>query len=95
VSFVRFRAANTGAKSFHALSEAYGFIMSLRYTNNPTTNSPYFSKSEVDAMLANMISGTNGLWDIDTLEGKTRCYIASNCNKIWIPGYTSCYSKLI
>jgi hypothetical protein len=31
-----------GAKSFHALSEAYGFIMSLRYTNNPATNGPYF-----------------------------------------------------
>jgi hypothetical protein len=45
-----------GAKSFHALSEAYGFIMSLRYTNNPATNGPV----EVDAMLANMISGTNG-----------------------------------
>jgi len=59
-----------GAKSFHALSEAYGFIMSLRYTNNPTTNSPYFSKSEVDAMLSNMVSGTNGLWDIDTLGAK-------------------------
>jgi hypothetical protein len=59
-----------GAKSFHALSEAYGFIMSLRYTNNPTTNGPYFSKSEVDAMLANMISSTNGLWDIDTLGAK-------------------------
>lgn len=59
-----------GAKSFHALSEAYGFIISLRYTNNPATNSPYFTKSEVDAMLANMVSGTNGLWDIDTLGAK-------------------------
>ena len=59
-----------GAKAFHALSEAYGFIMSLRYTNNPATNAPYFSKSEVDTMLANMVSGTNGLWDIDTLGAK-------------------------
>ncbi|MFT5252998.1 MAG: hypothetical protein ACI87N_002023 [Flavobacteriales bacterium] len=63
-------ATDKGAKSFHALSEAYGFIMSLRYTNNPTTNSPYFSKSEVDAMLATMVSGKNGLWDIDTLGAK-------------------------
>jgi hypothetical protein len=63
-------ATDNGAKSFHALSEAYGFIMSLRYTNNPATNSPYFSKSEVDTMLANMVSGTNGLWDIDTLGAK-------------------------
>lgn len=59
-----------GAKAFHALSEAYGFIISLRYTNNPATNAPYFTKSEVDAMLANMVSGTNGLWDIDTLGAK-------------------------
>ena len=61
---------DNGAKGFHALSEAYGFIISLRYTNNPATNSPYFSKSEVDAMLANMVSGTNGLWDIDALGAK-------------------------
>lgn len=59
-----------GAKAFHALSEGYGFIMSLRYTNKPGTNNPYFSKSEVDAMLANMVSGTNGLWAIDTLGAK-------------------------
>jgi hypothetical protein len=59
-----------GAKAFHVLSEAYGFIISLRYTNKPGTNNPYFTKAEVDAMLANMVSGTNGLWDIDTLGAK-------------------------
>ena len=59
-----------GAKAFHALSEAYGFIISLRYTNKPGTNNPYFTKAEVDTMLANMVSGTNGLWDIDTLGAK-------------------------
>lgn len=63
-------AIDNGAKAFHALSEAYGFIMSLRYTNKPGTNSPYFSKTEVDTMLASMVSGTNGLWDIDTLGAK-------------------------
>ncbi|EKT4501894.1 TPA: DUF4856 domain-containing protein [Flavobacterium psychrophilum] len=56
-----------GAGAFHALSEAYGFILSLRYTNKPGTNNPYFTKAEVDTMLASMISGTNGLWDINTL----------------------------
>ena len=61
---------DNGAKAFHALSEAYGFIISLRYTNKPGTNSPYFSKTEVDAMLASMVSGNNGLWDIDTLGAK-------------------------
>jgi hypothetical protein len=59
-----------GAKAFHALSEAYGFIISLRYTNKPGTDSPYFTKAEVDTMLATMVSGTNGFWDIDTLGAK-------------------------
>ena len=59
-----------GAKAFHALSEAYGFIIALRYTNKPGTNNPYFSKTEVDTMLATLISGTNGLWDIDNLSPK-------------------------
>ncbi len=63
-------ATDNGAKAFHALSEGYGFIMSLRYTNKPGTNSPYFTKAEVDAMLASMVSGTNGLWAIDTLGAK-------------------------
>jgi hypothetical protein len=61
---------DNGAKAFHALSEGYGFIMSLRYTNKPGTNSPYFSKTEVDTMLASLTSGTNGLWAIDTLGAK-------------------------
>jgi len=58
---------DNGAKAFHALSEAYGFIMSLRYTNKPGTNNPYFTKTEVDNMLNSLTSGTNGFWDIDTL----------------------------
>lgn len=63
-------ATDNGAKAFHALSEAYGFIMSLRYTNKPGTNNPYFTKAEVDAMLASLTSGTNGLWAVDTLGAK-------------------------
>lgn len=59
-----------GAKAFHALSEAYGFIISLRYTNKPGTNNPYLSKTEVNTMLATLTSGTNGLWDIDNLPTK-------------------------
>ncbi|OXA99135.1 DUF4856 domain-containing protein [Flavobacterium oncorhynchi] len=61
---------DAGAKSLHALSEGYGFIISLRYTNKPGTNSPYFTKVEVDTMLASILSGTNGLWAIDTLGAK-------------------------
>lgn len=61
---------DNGAKAFHALSEGYGFIMSLRYTRQPGTDNPYFSKTEVDTMLASLTSGTNGLWDIDNLSPK-------------------------
>ena len=61
---------DNGAKAFHALSEAYGFIMALRYTNNPTTNAPYFSKAEVDSILSDLTAGTNGLWDVDYLNTK-------------------------
>lgn len=59
---------DSGAKAFHALSEAYGFIMAIRYTQNPSTNSPYMSKTEVDALLADLTAGTNGLWDVDYLN---------------------------
>jgi hypothetical protein len=61
---------DNGAKAFHALSEGYGFIMSLRYTRQPETDMPYFSNEEVDAMLASLTSGPNGLWDIDNLSPK-------------------------
>lgn len=61
---------DNGAKAFHALSEGYGFIMSLRYTNKPGTNNPYFTKTEVDTMLNSLISGPNGLWDIDNISPK-------------------------
>ena len=61
---------DNGAKAFHALSEAYGFIMALRYTNNPSTNAPYFSKTEVNAILSDLTAGTNGLWDVDYLNTK-------------------------
>ncbi|AWG23107.1 DUF4856 domain-containing protein [Flavobacterium faecale] len=59
---------NKGAAAFHALSEAYGFIMCLRYTNKPGTNAPYFSKTEVDTILATLTKGTNGYWDVDYLN---------------------------
>lgn len=54
--------------AFHALSEAYGFILSLRYTQNPSTNDPYLSKEEVDGMLETLLGGTNGFWDVDHLN---------------------------
>ncbi|MEW5677334.1 DUF4856 domain-containing protein [Flavobacterium enshiense] len=59
---------DSGKKAFHALSEGYGFIMSLRYTNKPGTNAPYMSKAEVDAILSELMGGTNGLYDVDYLN---------------------------
>ena len=47
------KAAGNTADAFHALSEGYGFVMSLQFTNNGS-NVPYFTKAEADAMLAKM-----------------------------------------
>lgn len=55
--------------AFHDLSEAYGFIYSLQFTRVPGSDSPYFTKADVDAFLAQLEEG-NGLWDItpETLD---------------------------
>lgn len=55
--------------AFHDISEGYGFIYSLQFTQNPDTNAPYFSRSEVAQFLEQLEEG-NGLWDIspETLE---------------------------
>ena len=51
---------------FHDLSEGYGFIYSLQFTRMPNTDSPYFTKAEVDAFLEDLMDdGPNGLWDVD------------------------------
>ena len=51
--------------AFHDLSEGYGFIYSLRFTRNTVTGAPYFNRTEVDAMLAQLMEqGPNGLWDV-------------------------------
>ncbi|SFT06690.1 protein of unknown function [Zhouia amylolytica] len=54
--------------AFHALSEGYGFILSLRYTQNPSSEAPYLSKEDVDGMLETLLGGTNGFWDVDHLN---------------------------
>ncbi|MDX1640512.1 MAG: DUF4856 domain-containing protein, partial [Balneolaceae bacterium] len=57
--------------AFHDLSEGYGFIYSLMFTRVPNTDSPYFTKSEVDAFLNQLLGdGPNGLWDVtpETLD---------------------------
>lgn len=50
---------------FHDLSEAYGFIYSLQFTRKPNTDSPYFTKAQVDGFISTLLSdGPNGLWDV-------------------------------
>lgn len=52
---------------FHDLSEGFGFIYSLQFTNNPDTEMPYFSRSEVSQMLEDLMNASgNGLWDVTT-----------------------------
>ena len=46
---------------FHALSEAYGFILSLQFTYT-ADGTPYFSNSQVNSMLEQLEAG-NGFWD--------------------------------
>ncbi|NBC66205.1 MAG: DUF4856 domain-containing protein [Bacteroidetes bacterium] len=57
--------------AFHDLSEGYGFIYSLMFTRIPNTDSPYFTKAEVDGFLNQLLGdGPNGLWDVtpETLD---------------------------
>ena len=50
---------------FHDLSEGYGFIYSLQFTRRPNSDDPYFTKTEVDAFLADLLDdGADGLWDV-------------------------------
>ena len=55
-------AINDGS-AFHDLSEGYGFVYSLRFTKNPATSQPYFSKAEVDGFIAELDAG-KGFWDL-------------------------------
>jgi len=52
------------AAVFHDLSEGFGFIYSLQFTRNPSTDAPYFDREEVQTLLNQLMEGTNGLWDV-------------------------------
>lgn len=62
-------AANDFGGAFHDLSEGFGFIYSLRFTNKPGTNMPYLSKEKVDMFKEQLLAG-NGFWDVtpETLD---------------------------
>ena len=57
------------ASAFHDLSEGYGFIYSLRFTRNTTTNESHLPAAEITAFLTTLMEG-NGFWDVtaDTLD---------------------------
>ncbi len=52
------------AKAFHDLSEGFGFIYSLQFTREPNSNTPYFTKDEIDNYLDQLMAG-DGFWDAD------------------------------
>ena len=62
-------AANNYGAAFHDLSEGFGFIYSLRFTNKPGTNMPYLSKEKIDMFKEQLLDG-NGFWDVtpETLD---------------------------
>ncbi len=51
--------------AFHDLSEGYGFIYCLQFTRHPGTNTPYFTRTEVQDMIDDLMS-ENGFWDVAT-----------------------------
>ncbi|EDP96283.1 DUF4856 domain-containing protein [Kordia algicida OT-1] len=55
--------ATDKAAAFHDLSEGFGFIYSLQFTRKPGTNEPYFTKTEVDGFITQLMTG-NGFWDV-------------------------------
>jgi hypothetical protein len=59
-SFVELKAAGTFADALHALSEGYGFILSLQVTNDGT-GKPYYTNAEVNTMLAKL----DNFWTLD------------------------------
>jgi len=63
-------AINDGS-AFHDWSEGYGFIYSLRFTQNPSTRRPYVSKTEVDGFIAQLEAG-NGFWDLAETKNLTK-----------------------
>lgn len=58
--------ATDKAAAFHDISEGLGFIYSLQFTRKPNSNTSYFTKSEVDGFLNQLIGSGNGLWETTT-----------------------------
>ena len=61
--------AGTMADALHALSEGYGFVLSLQFTMNED-GEPYFTNAEVNKMLEDLEKG-DGFWDRTSVELNT------------------------
>lgn len=57
-------ATQSYGTAFHDLSEGLGFVYSLQFTRKPNTDSPYFSKVEVDEFMNDLLGEENGLWSV-------------------------------
>ena len=61
--YVSKKDAGNPADAIHALSEGWGFVLSLQFTNDGT-GQPYFSNSEVNAMLAKL----DNFWTVSSAD---------------------------
>ena len=59
-SFLKTSVSSVTPDFIHDLSEGYGFVLSLQFTD-------YFTNSEVNSMLEQMMEG-DGFWDITVEE---------------------------
>lgn len=56
------------AAAFHDLSEGLGFVYSLQFTRQPNATVSYFTKTEVDSYLSDLLDTGNGLWEATTAD---------------------------
>ncbi len=57
------QAEINNGNAFHDLSEGYGFVYSLQFTNDPTTGEAYFSPAEVKGFIERL-DAENGFWTL-------------------------------
>lgn len=54
--------------ALHDLSEAYGFVYSLRFTQNPLNGQPYMTAQQTKSILDQMTGGQNGFWSLTAAD---------------------------
>ncbi len=56
------------ASAFHSISEGLGFVYSLQFTRvaNVNTATPYFTKTEVEGFISQLVDAEGGLWNANT-----------------------------